>query len=121
MIGVVWDGDSCTTLSGCSCEGADCDDLYDSQRECQRDNIECGATVRCGGFGGIQCPDDMYCDFPQNSCGGDDSSGECKPRPTACPEVIDEVCGCDGQIHTNECFANASGVDIYNDIDACGR
>lgn len=121
VIGVVWDGDSCTTISGCSCEGTDCDDLYDSQSECQRDNIECGATARCGGFGGIQCPDDMYCDYDTDICGATDGQGDCKERPEACNFNMDRVCGCDGQFYTNECFANAAGVDIREDLDSCQR
>ncbi|MGM0554884.1 MAG: hypothetical protein ACQEVA_00710 [Myxococcota bacterium] len=121
VLGWAWTGSEsgCQAISGCECRGADCDALYESQRSCQEDNVKCGSDARCGGFGGIECPDDMYCDFPDDGCGFDDGAGVCRDRPEACPEYIDEVCACDGQIYTNECFANASGTDVYSGLDHC--
>jgi hypothetical protein len=121
ILGWTWSGleDGCQAISGCECEGPDCDALYDSQQACQRDNIECGAELRCGGFAGVACPDDMYCDFPDDGCGFADGMGVCEDRPQGCPEYIDEVCACDGQVYSNECFAHANGTDVYAGLDHC--
>ncbi|MEO7989046.1 MAG: Kazal-type serine protease inhibitor [Chryseolinea sp.] len=53
-----------------------------------------------------------------SSCENDDinktTSGCIDPEKwgeiTACPEYIDQVCGCDSITYTNECFAKAAGV-----------
>jgi hypothetical protein len=123
VLGWAWTGKNggCQALSGCECEGSDCQNLFGSERACKQAYVQCDSDVRCGGFGGIECPDGMYCDYPQNSCGATDGTGVCKEQPRACPEYIDEVCGCDGQVYTNPCFAHASGTDIYDDLDACNR
>ncbi|MBX3162704.1 MAG: hypothetical protein KF773_42475 [Deltaproteobacteria bacterium] len=73
----------------------------------------------CGGFGGKACGPTEFCDLGTNSCGTSDESGVCLPRPMGCPDLLvpDFVCGCDGQVHTSECDANAAGVDV----DAQGR
>jgi len=71
-----------------------------------------GPGATCGGFAGTRCVVGEFCDFGPNTCGGTDETGTCRPQPTACPDVVDPVCGCDGQIHGNECEANASGFDV---------
>ncbi|MFT3769892.1 MAG: hypothetical protein QM820_31055 [Minicystis sp.] len=69
-------------------------------------------TMICGGELGAPCPPDEYCDFGDNQCGGNDGTGICTKRPVGCPDNAQPVCGCDGQIHGNECDAQASGSDI---------
>lgn len=71
---------------------------------------ETGAV--CGGFAGLQCDEGLWCDYRNNFCGGDDFQGTCRELPTACTEEVDPVCGCDGEVYTNECEANAAGIDI---------
>jgi len=68
----------------------------------------------CGGFAGEQCSADEWCDYDDAgpACGAADGQGECKPRPQACYDVWDPVCGCDGQTHGNDCEAFAAGTDI---------
>ena len=70
----------------------------------------------CGGFGGIPCADDQWCDYPDTAvCGAVDQLGICRPRPAACPEVYLPVCGCDGETHGNACKAAAGGTDVAYD------
>lgn len=68
----------------------------------------------CGGIAGIPCASNEYCDFPDGSyCGGDDSQGVCRPRPTDCPEPGGvPVCGCDGVDYLGDCSAYMTGTDI---------
>jgi hypothetical protein len=68
--------------------------------------------VSCGGFGGIPCEGDEYCDYPDDQCGAVDGLGVCVKRPKACPDVYDPRCGCDGQVHGNACDAFSAGVDV---------
>jgi hypothetical protein len=77
-----------------------------------------GSGAQCGGFGGELCPAGEFCDFGSNSCGGSDETGSCRARPVSCPDFFDPVCGCDGQIHGNECDANSVGVDL-SDSGGC--
>ena len=89
----------------------------------------CSALAACGGegrcasppcqVGPLQCDSDEdcfqseYCNFSLDSCGamvGD--QGRCEPRPSACTDEVDLVCGCDGQFHSNTCVAASQGVDI---------
>ncbi len=49
-----------------------------------------------------------YCRFEECHVG----SGFCSPRPTTCPDVVNPVCGCDGNSYENECWANLDGVSV---------
>lgn len=40
-LGVWWNGRRCVSISGCECEGPECDELYDSIDACQRDHADC--------------------------------------------------------------------------------
>jgi hypothetical protein len=68
----------------------------------------------CGGFGGAVCPDGELCDYPDDLCGGADGQGTCISIPTTCTEEANPVCGCDGTIHVNPCFAHGAGTDVSN-------
>jgi hypothetical protein len=69
---------------------------------------EGGGGRSCGGFAGERCTEREYCDFEPSTC---DGIGACKPRPTGCDKILAPVCGCDGAVHDNECFAYAAGTD----------
>lgn len=114
--GFYWDGTSCQILSGCECVGRDCDRVAATLEECQMRHAGCERPPGgdCGGFAGLVCRPDEWCDFPASmvGCGAADELGRCRPRPTACDLSIDPVCGCDGLTHDNECFAQMAGVDV---------
>ena len=68
----------------------------------------------CGADAG-KCNDDEYCDYPSNSCGDNEQSGRCDPKPIRCTGNRDPVCGCDGQTYETACKAHINGVDIASE------
>lgn len=100
FFGYSWDGAHCAGISGCSCEGTDCDRLFDSPAACQAAHRGCGPEAcvaqdargegdcrlllgyawngnRCLAIGGCSCVgpdcDALYPD--QTSC--ERAHGEC--------------------------------------------
>jgi hypothetical protein len=83
---------------------------------CVPDGESCGAKP-CGGFAGLACAADEYCDFAGGDlCGAADQLGVCQKRPTecapGCPAPEFQLCGCDGNKYCNECEAALKGVDV---------
>ncbi len=70
-----------------------------------------GTGAACGGASGEGCASTHFCDYRDKSCGFNDATGECAPRPVGCDDVLEPACGCDGVVHPNACEANALGVD----------
>lgn len=89
------------TPPGVGCPAIACDDAGPGPRV-------------CGGLGGGSCNANEYCDYPDGSyCGGDDSTGICRPRPMGCPDPGGvPVCGCDGRDYLTECSAYLTGIDV---------
>jgi hypothetical protein len=78
--------------------------------------------VGCGGFGGIECGADEYCDYVvagSPGCGPDDGAGVCVRRPDLCMALYDPVCGCDGVDYPGPCEARAAGQDVAG-FGMCG-
>lgn len=73
----------------------------------------------CGGFAGFPCPDGQYCQLEPGTCGFADFFGTCVPKPEACPDVFDPVCGCDGMTYGNQCELEAAGAQKDHD-GVCG-
>lgn len=82
------------------------------------DMRDAGTSRTCGGIVGGLCGRSEYCDIVDGArfCG---AAGLCRPRPTACDDVLDPVCGCDGEDYANPCEANAAGTD-YVEAGTCG-
>ncbi|MDW8363392.1 MAG: Kazal-type serine protease inhibitor domain-containing protein [Myxococcales bacterium] len=93
-------------------------DLHEPRRRVPPDRVcrrRAGPRF-CGGFADEPCDDGEFCDYPDGSyCGGDDTPGVCRPRPSGCPDVLRPVCGCDGRTYDNACNANAAGVDVLRE------
>lgn len=116
ILGVRWTGSTCEQLGGCSCEGADCGALYETDAECRAAHEGCERAPggACGGEAGDVCRPDEWCDFEDpHVCGGDDGSGVCAPRPLGCTDIDDPACGCDGETYPNACDAQAAGQDSH--------
>lgn len=58
------------------------------------------------------CGPDEYCDWNTNQCAGRPADGTCTSRPDGCDDNYAPVCGCDGAVHSNECYAATAGVDV---------
>lgn len=78
---------------------------------CAGDDEQPGSGATCGGFVGLGCAADEFCDFDHQSCDVNDDRGACKARPQICHDDYVPVRGSDGQIYSNACKANMAGVD----------
>lgn len=86
LLGFVWDGSSCTALSGCNCVGSGCGQLL-SQAECALAHKTCPKPDPCAG----------------KACG--DTCTTCSPD-APCPPVVET---CDG---TGQCVVGTPVCDV---------
>lgn len=73
IVGVAWNGASCVTISGCSCEGADCSQLHESIEQCEMTQARCGQTSMCSAWeatGTGDCPGFFGYTWNGTSCAG---------------------------------------------------
>lgn len=72
-----------------------------------------GEGEMCGGIGGIQCDEGLWCDPEPGQCGGADISGICVKAGEVCPKDTKDfhpVCGCDDHTYSNDCERRAAKV-----------
>jgi hypothetical protein len=114
----------CTTIYApvCGCDGK----TYSSACVAARSGVSVAKEGTCepaaipeGGACGTlgtpgQCADGLYCKYHEQ-CGADDSGGSCEVKPDLCPDIFQEVCGCDGKTYPNACFAARAGVSTVHE------
>jgi hypothetical protein len=73
---------------------------------------ECaGGGAACGGEAGDTCADDEFCKLETGACSAD-AEGVCTAITGVCHPDFNPVCGCDGVIYSNECFAASNGASV---------
>ncbi|MGB8224590.1 MAG: hypothetical protein WCF10_18515 [Polyangiales bacterium] len=79
----------------------------------------CSLVLGCGSASGLDsaCRTNADCADTELCATGlcENGFGVCAARPTTCSDTDAPVCGCDGQIYQNLCFADMAGVRIRNE------
>lgn len=65
-------------------------------------------------FKSSDCGEDFFCNKFDGLC---NDEGECRQAPQACDEFYLPVCGCDGNTHSNFCFANMEKTSVFYNMN----
>jgi hypothetical protein len=111
--------DGKTYGNACSANGAGVDVASDGACETGSGGTGSGGTgsggggSTCGGLLGTDCATGQFCNYPATAaCGAGDQTGTCVPKPNACDDNLEPVCGCDGKTYSNSCDANLKGMSV---------
>jgi hypothetical protein len=92
--------DDITYGNACEAHAAGVSVQHDGECSGCATNADCPST---------QFPPNMFCKKADGQCS---ASGQCDTCPEVCPDVVNEVCGCNGFIYMNSCVANRNGVNV---------
>lgn len=71
-----------------------------------------GEGEMCGGFAGIPCAGELWCDPEPGMCDGADYAGTCVVVSQICTRDYRPVCSCDGTTHGNDCERRAARAQL---------
>jgi hypothetical protein len=73
------------------------------------------AGAKCGGFAGLTCAKNEFCDKPTGACFFPDAEGTCVHVPRLCPQIFLPICGCNGKTYSNDCTRQRARVSKAHD------
>lgn len=117
----------------CGCDGNtygnDCEAAMQGVSVASQGECDPSPPDVCGGIAGVACDAGEYCDYgPEATCSDADLQGTCAPLPSACEDIYQPVCSCDGRTFGNACEAAGAGISVTTpgacepepNGDACG-
>lgn len=66
-------------------------------------SLAAAAGETCGGTANLRCPQGLWCQKPEGTCGKAGVSGSCIKLEIFCDAMSLPVCGCDGKDYGNAC------------------